>query len=219
MKLDHIFICTQNGAPEGELLKSFGLTEGSPNEHPGQGTANRRFFFQNTMLELLWLRDAHEAQSDLTRPTGLYERCAKLDMAISPFGFCFRPNHESETCAPFAHWIYKPVYLPAHWSIEVGEAPLQEPMWFFLPFLSASVLTEKTQQQPKTHKTGFKELSSVTVFIPDDKELSKTGDLANQVAGFNIHAGEQHLLELHFDGVQRGSSQDFRPALPLIIRW
>ena len=45
MEVDHIYICTDYKAPAGELLKEFGLTEGTSNTHPGQGTANRRFFF------------------------------------------------------------------------------------------------------------------------------------------------------------------------------
>jgi hypothetical protein len=48
--LDHLFICTSSGAPEAERLAEFGLIEGTPNCHPGQGTANRRFFFHNAML-------------------------------------------------------------------------------------------------------------------------------------------------------------------------
>ena len=50
MELDHIFICTEKEAPQGDLLKEFGLVEGSSNIHPGQGTANRRFFFKNFMF-------------------------------------------------------------------------------------------------------------------------------------------------------------------------
>lgn len=50
MVLDHIFICVQPGASEAEALIDFGLTEGSPNRHQGQGTANRRFFFRNAFL-------------------------------------------------------------------------------------------------------------------------------------------------------------------------
>jgi hypothetical protein len=38
------------------------LTEGTPNIHPGQGTANRRFFFRNAMLELLWVNDEQFVQ-------------------------------------------------------------------------------------------------------------------------------------------------------------
>jgi Rho-binding antiterminator len=57
-ELDHLFICTTIGAPEADRLVAFGLTEGTPNVHPGQGTANRRFFFHNFMLELLWVHNS-----------------------------------------------------------------------------------------------------------------------------------------------------------------
>jgi len=65
-ELDHVFIRVSRGAPEAEHLVQFGLREGQPNIHPGQGTANRRFFFINAMLELLWVEDARVAQSDDT---------------------------------------------------------------------------------------------------------------------------------------------------------
>jgi hypothetical protein len=40
------------GAPEAEALLRVGLREGAGNTHPGQGTACRRFFFENAYLEL-----------------------------------------------------------------------------------------------------------------------------------------------------------------------
>ena len=52
-EFDHLFICADVGAYEANRLASFGLIEGSSNTHPGQGKANRRFFFHNAMLELL----------------------------------------------------------------------------------------------------------------------------------------------------------------------
>ena len=55
LQFDHLFICTSVGAPDAERLVAFGLTEGEPNVHPGQGTACRRFFFRNAYLELLWV--------------------------------------------------------------------------------------------------------------------------------------------------------------------
>lgn len=74
MLIDHIFIAVQPGAPEAAVLADFGLAEGSGNRHPGQGTANRRFFFDNAFIELLWLDNAAEARNDATRPTMLFER-------------------------------------------------------------------------------------------------------------------------------------------------
>ena len=35
LELDHMFICTAVDAPEADLLVAFGLTEGTPNSHPG----------------------------------------------------------------------------------------------------------------------------------------------------------------------------------------
>jgi hypothetical protein len=50
--VDHFFVCCAAGAPEAEALTQRGLREGSSNTHPGQGTANRRFFFENLYLEV-----------------------------------------------------------------------------------------------------------------------------------------------------------------------
>lgn len=65
MELDRVFVRTARDAPEAERLRALGLVEGTPNVHRGQGTANRRFFFANAMLELLWVHDEIEAASDV----------------------------------------------------------------------------------------------------------------------------------------------------------
>jgi len=69
VELDYVFVCTALDAPEADLLVAFGLAEGPPNTHPGQGTANRRFYFRNALLELGWARDEREARSPLVAPT------------------------------------------------------------------------------------------------------------------------------------------------------
>ena len=63
VELDHVFICSEVGAPGADRLVAFGLAEGTPNVHPGQGTANRRCFFHDAMLELVWVHDGREARS------------------------------------------------------------------------------------------------------------------------------------------------------------
>jgi hypothetical protein len=69
--VDHVFVCTTPRAEAAELLTRAGLVEGAPNRHPGQGTACRRFFFSNAMLELIWLENEAEARSEQTRMTKL----------------------------------------------------------------------------------------------------------------------------------------------------
>lgn len=135
MEVDHIYICTDYKAPAGELLKEFGLTEGTSNTHPGQGTANRRFFFHNFMLELLWIENLDEVKSALTKPMRLFERCSKFDANISPFGIGLRPTKEKNIKVTFPVWDYHPLYLPNFLKIQVADnTPLSEPMFFI--FLS-----------------------------------------------------------------------------------
>lgn len=101
-EIAHLFICTAAGAPAAEKLLQFGLTEGSANVHPGQGTANRRFFFHNLMLELLWVHSATEAQSATTQPTYLWERWVAHQPQTCPFGVCLRlSRHLAPEALPF----------------------------------------------------------------------------------------------------------------------
>src|SRR5271163_2159594 len=90
LEVDHACIACASGAPEGDALLRAGFVEGSANTHPGQGTANRRFFFENFMLELIWVADPAEAQSAQTRRTRLWDRCSRRESAVSPFGIVFR---------------------------------------------------------------------------------------------------------------------------------
>jgi hypothetical protein len=76
-ELDHVFIFCSEGAPEADALAQRGVTEGSSNAHPGQGTANRRFFFGNAYLELLWVSDPVEARSEEVHRTRLWERWSR----------------------------------------------------------------------------------------------------------------------------------------------
>ena len=83
IKLDHVFILTDPGAPQATQLAALGLIEGTSNEHLGQGTANRRFFFSNTMLELLYVRDAAEAMNGPGHQLRFVERTSNSELRIS----------------------------------------------------------------------------------------------------------------------------------------
>jgi hypothetical protein len=72
--LDHLILLCATGAPEAEALVDLALTEGPSSTHPAQGTANRRFFFQNAYPEPVWINDELEARSEMTRRTQLWER-------------------------------------------------------------------------------------------------------------------------------------------------
>ncbi|HZM51635.1 MAG TPA: VOC family protein, partial [Vicinamibacteria bacterium] len=102
--LDHVFVCCAEGAPEAQRLARLGLSEGSFNTHPGQGTASRRFFFANAYLELFWVADAREARSALAAPTRLWPRWSARGAEASPFAIILRPDDGGNAAPPFASW-------------------------------------------------------------------------------------------------------------------
>lgn len=62
LKLDHVFILVEPKAQVADRLLELGFQEG-PRNTPG--TANRRIYFANGMVEFLWVRDANEANTGL----------------------------------------------------------------------------------------------------------------------------------------------------------
>ncbi|WP_019498828.1 hypothetical protein [Pseudanabaena sp. PCC 6802] len=220
-ELDHLFICTNIGAPAADRLVSFGLTEGTSNIHAGQGTANRRFFFHNCMLELLWVHSSEEAQSEVTRPMYLWERWRDRDRTACPFGVCFHPTPHSTDPLPFPTWTYRPAYLPPPLSISVATnaTVLTEPMLFYLAFRKRQDAYPEEQQELLRHAVAFWEITRVTLASPHADCLSP--ELQSAIASnlIQLRQGETYLMELGFDGEMQGRQADFRPELPLILYW
>ena len=214
IELDHVFVCCALGAPESAVLLQRGLLEGSGNSHPGQGTANRRFFFSDSYLELLWVSDPSEAQSEAVLPTQLWERWSRRASGACPFGIVFRPRADPIAEAPFPCWSYRPSYLPGDLCIEVGrDMALSDPQLFYLPFLRRPVAA---QREPRTHPAGIERITSVSVSIPPEHEPSATLERAVAAGLLTLRRGPEYLLELGFDG-QGSTALDLRPDLPLLF--
>lgn len=220
MEIDHIYICTESKAPAGDSLVEYGLIEGSSNTHPGQGTANRRFYFHNLMLELLWVENIEEVKSERTKPMRLYERCLLNANTISPFGIAFRPTEGKDEAIPFPAWDYHPIYLPEHLKIQVADnTPLSEPMYFYLFFARRQDKVPFERREPMEHKVPLREVTSVKIHVNQDNALSNAAFILNKVQGISIENDKEHLLELEFDNGRLNQSKDFRPKLPLLIKW
>ncbi|VFQ43306.1 hypothetical protein [Desulfoluna butyratoxydans] len=215
--LDHVFIFVSEGAPEADCLLTFGFTEGTPNTHPGQGTSNRRFFFNNMMLELLWVSNVDEAKRDVTKPTRFLERWSRRTRDASPFGIVLgAPSGD----LPFDTWDYAPDYLPAGLSFAVGTNSdrLAEPMVFAMPSGGQKVLS--TKGQPRQQLPLFNQVSSICVRMPAEAPRSSVLEqLGNASKEIRFGTSDTHTMEIVFDHGAAGKSHDFRPHLPLIISW
>jgi len=220
MQIDHIYICTEPNAPAGDLLKAFGLVEGSSNIHIGQGTANRRFYFHNLMLELLWVENLEEVRSELTKPMRLYERCLSSKNNISPFGIAFRPTMGKTESVPFPVWNYHPIYLPDFLKIQVADnTPLNEPMYFYLNFATRQDETPIERREPMEHNVPLKEVTSVKVHVNKECSLSESACILNRANVLSIEQDKEHFIELTFNNGLLNQSKDFRPDLPLLLNW
>jgi Glyoxalase-like domain len=212
--LDHAFIACAAGAPEGNALVRLGFVEGSSNTHPGQGTANRRFFFENFMLELVWVADPAEAQSERTRRTRLWDRCERRDAGANPFGIIFRSAHLQPAPAPFPTWSYAPAYLPAGMSMQIADGTtLYEPELFYLPFLNGAA----TRREPVIHALPIRQVSGVVLGVPSLTGLSAASRAAATHGLLSYFESPQPILEILFDGPP-DMRVDLRPDLPLQFR-
>jgi hypothetical protein len=184
------------GAPEAETLVDAGLTEGSSNTHFGQGTANRRFFFESGFLELLWVQEEVEAQSELVAPTKLWNRWSGRGRTANPFGLCFSSPEGVHSALPFPSWAYRPPYLSEGRHIVFAEGlPLSEPEFFLLswPETPASPRLESRE-----HALGLHEMRSVSVGLPSPRSISDALSTIRDAGLVTVHRSEVPELVIEF---------------------
>ena len=196
LHLHHVYVCTSVGAPEAKDLLDAGLVEGSPNTHLGQGTANRRFFFESGFLELLWVHDEREAQSTLTAPTGLWDRWAERGRAANPFGLCFSSSDGADSILPFPSWAYRPDYLSDdRCFLFADNLPLSEPEVFVLSWPQGQ---SSPKTEPMKHPLGLCEMRSVSVGLPDPASISGSLCAIRDAGLVKVHHSATPALVIEF---------------------
>lgn len=217
-ELDHIYIVTEPVAPEAEALIRLGLLEGSPNTHPGQGTANRRFFFHNAMLELIYVTDPDEARSPLVAPTRLWERARWRTTNASPFGLCLRATGDDPP--PFSTQPYHNAYLPPDVAIPIARGTLAvEAMLFINPIGARPDSAPPERREPLEHPLDVREITAVHIATAGCEPPSDPLYAAQRLGIATFSQNATHLLELTFDNAAQGQHADLRPTLPLVLHW
>ena len=225
MELDHIFIFTSRAEQVATVLQAFGLTEGTANVHPGQGTACRRFYFQNSYLELVWVIDDDEIKNPAIERAKLWERSQYKFTNYCPFGLCFRTAQPSSQLVHLLFedgWRYYSAYLPEgqYANIASNEAFPAEPMLFEMPFFGLAPKNYPLEkQQPLIHTNGFQKLTKVTLTIPAPfTDLSAAMKKVLHESIVDVSQGDNYTVSLEFDDGGQGKLQDFTAVIPLIIK-
>ena len=226
MELDHVFIITASPDQAADFLQEFGLTEGTPNTHPGQGTACKRFFFENAYLELVYVTSEEELKSPVVADTKLWFRSRYQKTHYCPFGICFRnatPEITGDTLIFEDGWKYKPPYIPEDMFINIASNTNYpaEPMLFEMPFFRRTPKDYSPERiQPLNHKMGFKEITKVTLTLPTTVEdLSPAMQKVVNNSIVVVVPGDDFNVTLEFDNCLKGEIQDFNPLIPLFIKW
>jgi len=158
MEIDHIFIFSNSKGKEADQLVKFGLIEGSNRIHKGQGTTNRKFYFENFFLEVLWVINEEEINESPAKETQLGKRANYKKNGFSRFGLCLLNTAETDELFEGAQ-IYQPNYFPPEMSIDI--LPNKEnpklPWTFRLPYRGG----KKEMKEPRAHSNQIRKLTKV----------------------------------------------------------
>jgi hypothetical protein len=222
MEVDHVFLFTDTPAEAAQRLQESGLTEGSPNQHPGQGTACRRFFFRNAYLELVWVSSEADIRNPAIAKTRLWERVQSAQTGYSPFGICFRRSPPGNEALFENSWRYAPSFVPAGQYASIADTDTfpAEPMLFEFPFHQSKPMNyPREKQQPLVHPNGFQEITRVELTLPATGRVSDSLRKVLSQSCVEIATGPHHHLCLEFDHGKTGATESFREIMPLSFRW
>ncbi len=177
LALCHVFVFVEPEAPEARQLDDLGLCESCRRDHPGQGTANVCYCFDNAYLELLWVTDQAAVSSPIISRTGLAERADWRNNGANAFGIALRGDNP----APYPTWDYTPPYLPDGVSIPVAlssDDPTQ-PLLFMSPGNARPDQWKDGRAGERQRAVGLTEISALELTLAHG--VTPSPDLQNLV--------------------------------------
>ena len=220
LELDHIFVCVPNERELNESLANSGLNLSARRVHLGQGTANRCTFFDNAYLEFLLYECDKDLQSESVQTVSLWERMQWQNTGASPFGIAFRFAEGKVYDLPIETRPYYAPFLPNGSNIPIitPQNLVREPLVFLSlvtkkPIEKFALNTSCLEHQGKRHLLTKIELTSPYSNFSEQLQWFCREKLVH------ISLGKSHHAELELNNGREEQSFDYRPVLPLSIRW
>lgn len=217
LELDHVFVFVSPDAPEAAALTGRGLVPSYRRDHPGQGTRNLCFCFDNAYLELLWVSNPDAIRAPPIRRTGLAERAAWATLGTCPFGIAVRAP--ADVPLPFATWAYTPPYLPDGMAIDVAASSTDphQPLLFRSPGTLPPRAWTDGRAGARQGAAGLMDIASVHLTVPEAVAPSPDVLALADLGLLEVEAGASHRLHLTLSGAAGASGivlllpDDLRP--------
>ena len=226
---DHAWIVVATSAPERASLERAGfLIAPTVNRHDGQGTASITVEFDNAFLELTWPDPSVPVSPALKAGAEKFRLKSRWrETGYSPLGIVFARTPETPAVMPFPTWRIVADWMEPGTSIEML-TPKETPRAVSLSISSHVEPTRKTNEalarDPATrtmllHPNGTRRLTRLRVMAPTAEALPPAASFVAAPGLMEFDVGGEWLLEVTLDEGAQGRAVDFRPELPLAIRY
>jgi hypothetical protein len=241
LEIDHIIIMTEKEAPETKLFEQHGFAV-SPfgSVQNGMGAGARYINLVNVFFELLYVSEQAGLDPkydkilplrDKWRTTG--ESPFGLGLSIIPYDTAHIPFEankvQAEAMPPntgvfFAtsnlSYPHEPFVLVGHPSMSyiTPERNTLEKINKDIEQWSADETVRMQYRKSFQHANQVEKLTNLKITCKA-KELSSTIKALENVKNCQIVKGKEHLMEITFDGNRQKKTADFRPGLPIVIKY
>ncbi|MCJ8275982.1 MAG: hypothetical protein HRT44_01300 [Bdellovibrionales bacterium] len=197
MELDHVFVFINPNSPWQKALAKLNLTSNYARSHPGQGTANVCFCFENAFLEILWVESLEETKIEPVSRCQFDKRTFWYqDININPFGIAWRGETKIKT------WKYQPPYLSKDQCIHVSEdsGNIHQPFMFSFPGSTPPCNWSAARKNGLQSSGNFTKLIIESITVPRETGASSSlKTLLNSGCFENLILGSEHAMTIRLE--------------------
>jgi hypothetical protein len=220
LSLSHAWIVVKTGAPERAIMEKAGFRFAPEiNHHDGQGTASVSVEFLNGYFELLYPDPTVPVSPDLKAGAEKFRLKSEWRTSgYSPIGIVFERTPMTPATFPFPTWRVSAEWMGKGRFIEML-TPKEAPKCLSLS-ISPFVEGPHDARDPRVlHPNGTRRLTALHVVAPAADRLPPSASWIASQELMKFDIGEQWLLDVTLDDGKQGITKDFRPDLPMIVRY
>ena len=211
LSLSHAWIVVPTGAPQRTLLEKAGFRiDPTVNHHDGQGTSSITVEFENGFLELIYpdptvpVSESNKVGAEKFRLKSEWRTTG-----YSPIGIVFDRTPSTPATLPFPTWKISADWMEKGTFIEMM-TPREMPK-------AVSLSISSHTNRPNV--SAPHRLTAMRVVAPNADRLPPSAAWIAEQGLMKFDIGADWLLEVTLDAGKQGITKDFRPDLPLTVRY